>query len=354
MTRIVYNSFHGRYADNPRAIFERLVDRPGFEHVWLAHEEHAAGFPDVAPTVDIDGPEARPALESADLVIANSHTEVEWDKPASATYLQTWHGTPLKRIHRDVLFAPPGRLDWLDRDIEKWDLLLSPNAVSSPRLCKAFGFDGEVLESGYPRNDLLSSPHAADVRARVRTQLLIPEGMAIVLYAPTWRDTEIFTKGADDVPFGLDAADFAAALGDGHVLLVRAHNMAAGRSRVADTERVRDVSSYPDVRDLLVAADVLVTDYSSVMFDFAITGRPMAFYAYDLVRFRDSIRGFYFDLESIAPGPVVGTPGQLLDAVRGLGSAANEYAVRYAEFRRVFTGLEDGHATDRVLERLGL
>ena len=354
MTRIVYNSFHGRYSDNPRAIFERLVDRPGLNHVWLAHREHRAGFSGSAATVDIDSPQAQLALESADLVIANTHTEVEWDKPGTTTYVQTWHGTPLKRIHRDVLFAPPGRLDRLDRDIEKWDLLLSPNETSTPRLRKAFGFDAEVLESGYPRNDLLSSPRAADVRERVREELGLPRDATTVLYAPTWRDTEIFTEEPSEVPLALDTASFAAALGDAHVVLVRTHSMTDGRSRVADTEHVRDVSSYPDVRDLYLAADVLVTDYSSAMFDFAITGRPMVFYAYDLDQFRDSIRGFYFDLESVAPGPIVRTPEQLVDVVRGLDFVAGEHAGRYAEFRRAFTGLEDGHATDRVLALLGL
>lgn len=352
--RIVYNSFHGRYSDNPRALCERLGERPGLEHVWLADKEHRVAFPSGAATVDVDGPQARAALESADLVIANTHIEVEWDKPETTTYLQTWHGTPLKRIHHDVLFAPPGRLDRLDRDIAKWDLLVSPNAVSTARMSKAFGFDGEVLETGYPRNDLLSLPESARVRARVRGQLGIADDVTAVLYAPTWRDTEIFTEVPSEVPFALDTASFAAALGDGHALLVRAHSMSTGRSRAADADRVHDVSYYPDVRDLYAAADVLVTDYSSVMFDFAITGRPMVFYAYDLDQFQDSIRGFYFDLESVVPGPVVRTPDELLDAMGRLPQLSCEYAERYRAFRRTFTALEDGHATDRVLARLGL
>jgi len=126
--RIVYNSFHGRFSDNPRALFERLQDRAGLSHLWLADPAHAETFPVGVRTVPIDTPAATEALESADLLIANTHTEVEWTKPAGTTYLQTWHGTPLKRIHRDVLWAPEGRLDRLDEDVARWDLLLSRTA----------------------------------------------------------------------------------------------------------------------------------------------------------------------------------------------------------------------------------
>jgi CDP-glycerol glycerophosphotransferase len=354
VTRIVYNSFHGRYSDSPRVIFERLAGRPGFEHVWLAHKEHLAWFPDTATTVDIDGPEAREVLESADLVIANTHTEVDWDKAGSTTYVQTWHGTPLKRVHYDVHWAPPGRLDYLDLDIAKWDLLLSPNAASTERLRRAFAFEGEVLESGYPRNDLLSSPGLLEAGARVRSELGVADGASTVLYAPTWRDDDVLRDTTSDVPFALDPADFAAALGSEQVLLARAHNLATGRSRMSEIPGVHDVSYYRDVRDLHAAADVLVTDYSSVMFDYAITGRPIVFYAYDLDRFRDSIRGFYFDLFAAPPGPVVRTQEELFDVLGRLPELASEYADRYAAFREEFTSLEDGHATDRVLAHLGL
>ena len=149
---VVYNSFMGRFSDNPRAVYERLRDRPGSRHTWLRDPAHAQAFPPEVATVAVGSPEARRALESADLVVAGTHTEVEWTKPDGTTYLQTWHGTPLKRIHQDVLLVPPGRLDYLDQDVARWDVLLSPNPVSTPRLRKAFGFDGPVWETGYPRN----------------------------------------------------------------------------------------------------------------------------------------------------------------------------------------------------------
>ena len=357
--RIVWNSFHGRYSDSPRALYEGLVERlaargdTSAEHVWLAHRDHRHLFPEAARVVDIDGPEATTALESADLVVASSHLRVPWEKPAGTTYLQTWHGTPLKRVHRDVLWAPDGLLDELDRDIEKWDLLLSPNPVSTPRLAGAFRYDGEVLESGLPRNDLLVSARRDEVRDRLRRELEIPDGATVVLYAPTWRDSE----GYDDalaVPVRLDLDELGAVLGDDHVVLTRAHNMVTGRWAVADRPWVRDVSFHADIAELYATADVMVTDYSSTMFDFTITGRPVLFLVEDLEAYRDSERGFYFDLWPEAPGPVVRSTKELTEALLALPEVQREHATAYAAFQERYNSLEDGHATDRVLDHLGL
>jgi CDP-glycerol glycerophosphotransferase len=351
--KIVYNSFHGRYSDNPRALFEELRQLPDLEHVWLADPRHTAGFPATVRTVDIESPAAVEALESADLVIANTHTEVEWRKGPGTRYLQTWHGTPMKRIHHDVLWAPPGRLSRLDRDVAKWDVLLSPNAISTPLLRQAFRFIGEVWETGYPRNDLLSDYDRKRRRRQTRRMLGLASGATAVLYAPTWRDDECFGDDRAEVPMGLDVGALVHSLGPDTALLVRTHNLMTGRLAVPDVAGVHDVSYYPDIRDLYLAADVLVTDYSSVMFDFAVTGKPMVFYAYDLDHFRDSVRGFYFDLEPRAPGPLVQTPEELAEALRALPEMRDAFRDRYEAFQQTFTHLEDGVATRRVLHRLG-
>jgi CDP-glycerol glycerophosphotransferase len=351
---VFYQSFHGRFSDSPRAVYERLRDRPGTEHTWLQDPAHAAAFPPDLATIGIDDPGVRGVLESADLVVAGTHTEYDWDKPAGTTYLQTWHGTPLKRIHYDVLMAPPGRLDWLDRDVARWDVLLSPNSVSTPRLRNAFGFEGEVWETGYPRNDLLLSPEAARVRKQVRCELHLDDDVTAVLYAPTWRDDEHFSS-TSSVPMHVDAPSLARRLNESgrpHHVLPRMHNMMTERSHPAGGPGVTDVSYYRDVRELMLAADVLVTDYSSLMFDFALTGKPIVLYAYDLHRFRNEIRGFYFDLLPEAPGPVLSTEDDLVAAV--LSPVSELHRKRYAAFRQTYGHLEDGHATDRVLARLGL
>ena len=351
--RVVYHSFEGRFSDSPRAIFEGLAARDGgHEHVWLADPAHASGFPPGVETVAYGTPSCIEALESADVVIANTHTDLVWSKRPGAFYLQTWHGTPLKRIHRDVLWAPPGRLDRLQRDVDQWDCLLSPNRASTPRLRRAFRFDGEVLESGYPRNDLLSAGDRDAVRARVRDEMGIEEGRTAVLYTPTWRDDEVFPEGGRTFALGLDVAALADELGDDHVLLLRLHYMLTGRLAAVEHPAVRDVSFHPDVGELYLAADAMVTDYSSTMFDFAVTGKPMVFYTYDLADYRERQRGFYFDLEPDAPGPLVETAGELVDALRDLPALRERYAERYARFRETFCHLDDGRATERVIASL--
>src|SRR4051794_9735055 len=218
--RIVYNSFEGRFSDSTRVLFEALRrELPGAEHVWLQDPVHTDGFPAEVATVPYEPEAAAAALEGAALVVANTHIDLPWRMRSDTRYLQTWHGTPLKRIHHDVLWAPEGRLSDLDRDVARWDVLLSPNAPSSPRLRKAFGFDGTILETGYPRNDLLSSARADTVRTTVRETLGVAPDVKVILYAPTWRDDECLLDLQKPVPFGLDVPRFMELLGPGHELL---------------------------------------------------------------------------------------------------------------------------------------
>jgi CDP-glycerol glycerophosphotransferase len=344
--RVVYQSFEGRYSDSPRAIYEALAGSGRHEHVWLAAAGHA--FPAGVKTVEYGSGECRAALEAADVVIANTHTDVAWDKRDGTVYLQTWHGTPLKRIHWDVLWAPEGRLDRLQADVERWDLLVSPNADSTPLLERAFRYAGPVLESGYPRNDRLLAPDREAVRSRVRRELGLGHEVT-VLYAPTWRDDAVFPEGGRAFSLGLDPEEFAARLGDTHRLLVRLHPLVADRAGGLGGACVRDVSRHPEVAELYLAADVLITDYSSAMFDFAITDKPILLHVHDREDFEQRLRGLYFDLDAIAPGPLLHTTEEVLDAVADPSEVARTHAARLAAFRRRFCHLDDGSATERVI-----
>ena len=350
--RIVYHAFEGRYSDSPRALHEALrVAEPGSEHVWLTAAGREDEFPSDVQQVPYGGAACVAALESADLVVANTHTDLEWTKPPGARYLQTWHGAPLKRIHWDVHWAPEGRLERLQRDVDRWDLLLAPNASSAPLLRGAFHYGGPVIESGYPRNDRLLAPERAAVRARVRAELGIADDEVAVLYTPTWRDDAVFEAGGRTFALGLDLDAFARRLGTSHRLLLRLHYMVR-EALPADDGAVRDVSAHPEVSDLYLAADVLVTDYSSTMFDFAVTGKPIVLLAPDLADYADRLRGFYYDYRAMAPGPVVETTDELVAVLVDLTATQRAYADRYATFRERFCHLDDGGATARVLAAL--
>jgi CDP-glycerol glycerophosphotransferase (TagB/SpsB family) len=200
-----------------------------------------------------------------------------------------------------------------------------------------------IWQEGYPRNDVLSDVTRA---AQVRAAAGIPAGARVVLYAPTWRDDR--TEMVDFV----DLAALARDLGDDHVLLVRGHSRTLPHGHDLLGEGLIDVTSYPDMADLLLVADLLVTDYSSVMFDYAATARPIVFFTPDLAHYSSDLRGFYFDLLAEAPGPVVSTRDELRDAVRSSIGGQPEFADRAAAWRERFTPLDDGSAGRRVVERM--
>jgi CDP-glycerol glycerophosphotransferase (TagB/SpsB family) len=351
--QVVYASFRGHFSDNPRAIYEGLVAR-GTEatHTWLTADHPRPAWPSGVTTVPFGGPRGIAALEAADLVVGNDCISSRWTKKPGAVYLQTWHGTPLKRIHHDV---PSRRQQWADadRDVERWDLLLAQNRVSTELLPQAFGFRGPVRATGYPRNDLLTGPGRDRVRAAVRAALGIGEGTTAVLYAPTWRDDLVLDgAGPRDFDLPLDLEDVTARLGRDHVLLLRLHQMVRDRLDVPPGSAVRDVSNHPDVGELYLAADVMVTDYSSAMFDYAVTGKPLLHFTYDLDEYRDRLRGFYFDLADVAPLPLLSTSAEVVDALAEIDTLAAATADRYARFRETFCSLDDGAATGRVLDLL--
>src|SRR4051812_18815020 len=346
---VFYNSFGGHFSDSPRAIFEELVrqGRP-MRHVWRMADGREADFPPGVATVRPGTVAHMRCLGRAGHVITNT-----WlygiPKPRGTTWVQTWHGTPLKKIAFDVArgLSAESR-QRLAADIAKWDFLVSPNPFTTPLLRRALRYDGPILETGYPRNDALLAPDAGAVRARVRAALGVPDDVTAILYTPTWRDDQRNERGEFVFPMPLDLGLMAQRLSPGHTLLVRLPRGIAGGAAAGGDGFVGDVTAYPDVRDLYLACDVMVTDYSSTMFDFAVTGKPMLFYTYDLESYRDSLRGFYFDFEPLAPGPVLQTSGQVIAALQNLGEVSRHYAERYAAFRRLFTHLDDGHAGDRL------
>lgn len=349
---IVYNSFQGRYSDNPRALYEALrAEGDAHQHVWICDPRHAHGFPALVSTVPVDSPEAVAVLNRADMVVANTHIEVDWTKKPGARYLQTWHGTPLKRVHNDILEPSEARLRELDADIVRWDFLLSPNTASTTALCSAFGYGGEVFESGYPRNDMLLSADRDAIRAKVRSSLDIADDVTAVLYTPTYRDNTDGGGWEAQLELAIDVEEVSRALGPGYVLLMRPHYFVSHLLGELDLPRVRDVAMYPEVAELYLAADAMVTDYSSTMFDFAVTGKPLVYFAYDLERYRDHTRGFYVDITADPPGPVTRTQDELISALRSLQESEEHWRPAYQRFRSRYSSLEDGAATQRVLER---
>lgn len=341
--------------DSPRAVHEELVRRgTDVEHLWVTRDQQTS-VPAGAKGVEEHSAAWYEALARCRRVVTAGHLPGFFEKRDGQTVVQTWNGAPLKRIGTDLtdtLYADHGHLDVLPALSRQWDVLVSPNRFSTPHLGRALAYEGEVMEAGSPRNDILFSEDRDKIAERVRRDLGIPPDKRIILYAPTYRDHLAYSPGRFRYEPALDFAAAQDVLGGDHVLLVRKHPLTAGRLPGARAPFVRDVSSHPRAAELLLIADVLVTDYSSLMFDFAHTGRPMLFHAYDLEHYRDTVRGFYLDFETRAPGPLLASTGEVVEALRDLDPLTARHAEAYAAFREAYCDLDDGRAAARVAERL--
>lgn len=352
---VLYDSFHGSYSDSPRAIYEELVARGSdLTSTWVTRPG-TADFPAAAAAVNLDRLRGQRRIGGHRLVVANVQMPSSFQKRHGMFYLQTWHGTPLKRLGADHQGWTNTRAQQRQlRDYQRWDLLLSPNRFSTEIFRRAFRFEGEIYESGYPRNDILNDVDRESIRRRVRTQLGIAPDQRAVLYAPTFRDDQWdAVSGRPRYVHKLDIPLLREKLAPESILLFRLHErLRRDVAPAAPDTFVRDVSNFSDIGLLYLAADVLLTDYSSVMFDFAVTGKPMLFYTYDLEHYRDSLRGFYFDFESEAPGPLCRDTGDVASALEDVDALVATNALRYKHFQGAYCYLEDGRAASRVVDRI--
>ncbi|MER7698364.1 CDP-glycerol glycerophosphotransferase family protein [Streptomyces sp. NPDC096095] len=351
---VLYSSFDGRqYSDSPRAIHRELAARErDIEHLWVVRDEQAA-VPEGVRPVALHSAHWYEALARSRWIVTNTHLPEWFERGEGQCVVQTWHGTPLKRVGRDLAGTPHADAAYMasmEHRSAQWSVLVSPNTFSTPVLRRAFGYSGEVLECGYPRNDLLHAPGRAEAAAAVRERLAIPEGRRVILYAPTWREDRPKRAGRYGLDLPLDLERARETLGEDHVLLVRRHYLVGGS--VPDTPFVRDLSRHPDVAELLLISDVLVTDYSSIMFDFAQTGRPMLFHTHDLAHYRDTLRGFCFDFEDRAPGPLIPDSAGIVAALRDPEAATAGHREAYERFRKEFCDLDDGTAAAGVVDRM--
>jgi CDP-glycerol glycerophosphotransferase (TagB/SpsB family)/glycosyltransferase involved in cell wall biosynthesis len=354
---ILFISFDGKSCnDNPLAIAAELRRRDDQRDQIWAVDDRSVQVPPGARAVLTGTADYLAALGRSEYLIANDHVALPFRRRAGQQYVQTWHGTPLKRLGYDIAspsFASGSRyLDFLAADVAQWDLLLSPNPFSTPILRQAFKFTGEIAETGYPRNDALLSPDP-ERESLIRARLGLPAGKRVAMYVPTWRDNQHDGTSRYRLDLQLDLAAARERLAEEHVLLIRGHHLMAGwKLAEAEPGFVFDVTAYPDINDLLRITDVLITDYSSVTFDFAPTGRPMLFFTYDLAEYRDKLRGFYFNFEESAPGPLLSTSVEVIAALADLEPVVAGCREAYAAFVARFCPLDDGKATSRACDRI--
>lgn len=367
----LYEGVSGRqYAGNEKYIYQEMKRRaPKARHVWAFQQQDG---------IDRNAAE----LTGAELVLKSSWRYVYllaragylftgtsfppyFRKRHRATYVETWHGTPLKKLGFDI-DAPIGRElnrnsteNVMHPQSKMWDYFIAPNEFTAERFSSAYKYDGEIMRTGYPRNDIFYYPSGEKERivGKVRSQLNIPADKKIILYAPTFKDGKKYGNRNTKIAFNLDIQALKERLEGDWVLVVRAHLLSGGKFDPApygEFVRTALVDEYDDPQELCLASDVLITDYSSICFDFANTGKPMVFYCPDMEEYATQKRGFYFDPKAKFPGPFVVNADEVLSSIDDLQDYEAEYRGKYDAFIEEFCVWEDGKASSRVADILGI
>lgn len=349
-----FESFGGNtVSGSPKEIDRAMaaVD-PTVERIWSVRD-YSVPVPDGARPVVVGTKEWMQCLATCEVLVNNNNFPHYFRKGSGQTYIQTWHGTPLKRIGNHV----PGRnlslryRALMQKEAEtEWDLLLAQSPWAADQLSEAFNYNGSMFAKGYPRNDaLVDSSRVAAARDRVKSLYGIRADQTVVLYAPTWRDDRKDRTGRYSRIDFLDLNSATRALGDTYVVLYRGHANSVFSEQKKLPSGAVDVSLHADVNELISASDMLLTDYSSIMFDYVVTGKPIGFMVPDLQQYRDTTRGFYFDFEAVSPGPILQDTASALRWIKGADGTDVEYSERYIEFVNTFAPYDDGGAVDRLI-----
>ncbi|WP_371616124.1 CDP-glycerol glycerophosphotransferase family protein [Streptomyces sp. NBC_00454] len=343
--------WHGGYACNPAAIEAKLRElAPRMRTAWICDPAHASTLPRETVPLRPGSRAYWTALARATYLVTNVNFDRTLVKRPGQVLLQTQHGTPLKRVGLDLQDRPAATpttdFAGLLRGADQWDYLLSANRHSTLVWEKAVPSSYTTLEYGYPRNDVFHRATQADV-LELRERLGIPPGSTAILYAPTHRD---YRRSCPD---HLDFERILRDLGPRYTILTRTHLTYAGSAAPEPHPRLLDVSAHPSVEELCLASDALVTDYSSLMFDYASLDRPIVIHADDWEAYEAS-RGTYFDLRAFPPGAIARTEDELVDIFATGHWQGSRSAQLRASFRTRFCTHDDGHAAERVVRRVFL
>ena len=360
--RIMFESFLGRnVSGNPKYLYHQLVEDEldqQYELIWILNN--------LDEEIEGKGKKVKRKslmyyyyMATSKYWIFNCRQGDEIKKRKENIYLQTWHGTPLKKLGMDMdNVNMAGQTDINDykrkfyNNSRRWDYLLAQNDYSREIFKRAFSFDKAIL-SGYPANDILYQRNNAQDIEKIKDKLGIPKNKKVILYAPTWRDDNFYKKGHYRMTIQLELDKMQEALGDEYVILLRMHYLITNNLNLDKYSGfVYNYSQGYDIQELYLVSDILITDYSSVIFDYANLKRPIIFFTYDIEQYRDSLRGFYFDFEKEAPGPLVVDTEGVIQSIISLDKIDDEYAVKKEAFYNKFCHIDNGNAATNILKEI--
>ncbi len=356
---IIFESFMGRNCSGqPKYIYQYLQEHYGkkYKYIWVVDRKGVI-IPGKHKTCRRFGLRYYYYMNRSKYWVNNMRQPLSVPRRKETIMLATWHGTPLKRLvfdMDDVHSANPKYKDIVYRQTREWNYLLSDNPFSTEKFQSCFLFDREkILEYGYPANDPLYAKDKELRAEKTKEKLGIPKDKKVILYAPTWRDDNFYEAGQYGFDLDLDVDRLQKQFGEEYILLLRLHYFIVDQLDLSKYGNFTvDGSSYDDITDLYLISDILITDYSSVFFDFANLKRPILYFTYDLEKYRDVLRGFYLDMEKDLPGPLLLTNDEVVDAIQNIDRVQEQYSEKYEQFYRRFCCIDDGHAAQRVCEKV--
>ncbi len=350
---VVFEAYMGKkYACSPRAIYEAMCQDPAYddwEKIWAFCDPEAYGFLEERPKTRVVAYRKAAyyrAFAQAKYWVTNSRLPRELEPKTEQRYIQCWHGTPLKKLGFDLTHYTEREGDLREvqenygEEARRLTCLPSPSPFYTEKMTSAFGLkkygkEKAFLEAGYPRNDRLFTYTKEEVEA-IRKRLQLPLDKKVILYAPTWRENQHVPGEGYTYRLHLDFPALRKQLGQEYVILFRAHYFISSQYDFSSLRGfVYDVSGEDDVNDLYLVADMLITDYSSVFFDYANLKRPILFYMYDYDVYKNEMRDFYLHPEEL-PGPQVRTQEELLEKIRDIKTVRSEYRRIYERFNKRF------------------
>lgn len=353
---IVFESFGGKnYSDSPKYIYEYMQKNyPKLNYIWVFNNPDKNVIIGNAEKVKKGSKEYYDAYSKAKFWVSNARLPLYLNKKENQIYIQTWHGTPLKRLANDMkVVRMPGTTTANYKknfyaETSRWDYLVSPNRYSTNIFKTAFWMDEErTWEIGYPRNDVLvNRSDDQEYINQIKKDLNLPEGKKVIMYAPTWRDDEFVKKGQYLFDLKINLENLQKELGENYVILLRMHYLIANALDLNGYEDFAiDVSNYSDISELYLISDALITDYSSVMFDFGILKRPQYFFAYDIEKYDKGLRGFYMDYMNDLPGEIITDEFKLAEELKNIDEHKEKYKDKIEKFYDKFCSLEKGKSS---------
>lgn len=363
---VLFECFNGKsFADSPKAIYLEMLNNKKYDNftfVWSFYnvDKYKEEFKNEKRVVLVrtNSKKYLEYLSKAKYFFTNSITPEGYVKKKNQVCVQCWHGTPLKRLRCDIK-VEGSKLNTLKEtkkrnksDIRNIDYFISPSKFASEKFISAFDLVNLkkcniILETGYPRNDILFKKNDVNI---IKQKYKIPTDKKIILYAPTFRDNQHKTNYGYTLNLSLDFDNLKNKFSKDHVILFRTHYFISNQFDFGKyKDFIYDVSSVDDINELYLISDILVTDYSSVFFDFANLKRPILFYMYDLKEYKNDIRGFYLDLKDL-PGPIIESEEELILELSRVDDYWGKYNKKYSKFNKKYNYLDDSNSSKRVLE----